>query len=115
MMIHLLFLSLFFSFQSLDASVTNVFCGYDVTELSMKSKLSKGGERLLIELDIPQDDAISFELYDRDENILHRWDMQQLAQGEHQLSLPLPSLKKATYIVKLVGEKYELKHLLFVR
>lgn len=81
----------------------------------MKSKLSKEGDELLIILELPAEDNIAFELYDKQRNILYRWDEEKLSKGVQHLKLPVPVLEKDTYVIEMVGEKYELMQLLFIK
>jgi len=111
-MIQYLFVALLF----LTSNSVELVDSYSVTtgtDITMKSKLNQKGDKLLVKIDLPEADIIFFELYSREGDIKHRWDPQELTSGKHDLALPLPTLLHTTYIVKMVGDKYELKQMLF--
>lgn len=84
-------------------------------ELVMKSKLNKEGDKLLVRLELPKEDVIWFELYNRDGDIKHLWEEQLLTSGTHDIALPLPSVGAGSYAIKLMGEHHEVTQLLFIQ
>ncbi len=90
---------------------------YDIfysSEVLIKSLLSDDNEKVYVDITLPYNSEVGFEIYDADQEIQHLWHDQSLDEGRHQLSLTLPQLEKGKYILHIkVGEE-TFKHLVIL-
>lgn len=84
-------------------------------EISMKTKLNKAGDKLLVLLELPQAQTVGFHLYDRDENLIFKWNNQVLTEGRNELALPIPTIAPAVYTISMESEQESLQQLLILR
>ena len=84
-------------------------------EISMKTKLNKTGDKVLVLLELPQAQTVGFHLYDREQNLIFKWNDQVLTEGRSELALPIPSIAPAVYTISMESDKQSLQHLLILR
>jgi hypothetical protein len=84
-------------------------------EISMKTKLNKAGDKVLVLLELPQAQTVGFHLYDRQQNLIFKWNDQVLTEGRNELVLPIPSIAPAVYTISMESDKQSLQHLLILR
>lgn len=89
---------------------------YDIdnSEVLVKSLLSDNGEKVYIDITLPNNADVGFEIYDDDQDIQHLWHDQSLEEGRHQLSLTLPQLEKGKYILHIKVGEDTFKHLVIL-
>ena len=83
-------------------------------EVELKSIVSDDRSKVFIELKIPDEMLVGFELFDADNKIVHYWHDQTLATGSHFLKLDLPELSSGNYVLKTLIDNEEYKHLIWM-
>ena len=83
-------------------------------EIEVKSKLGQKNDRVIVDLSLPADDQVGFQLATTTGDLQHGWNSQQLSRGRHQLSLPLPQLSSGPYWLHIQIGTTEIKHLLVI-
>ena len=77
-LLYLFFLSTFLSFD------TNALAA---TEIELKSIVSDDRSKVFVELKIPEQKQVGFELFNAENKIVHFWHDQTLSTGSHFLKL----------------------------
>ena len=83
-------------------------------EISMKTKLNKAGDKVLVLLELPLAQTVGFHLYDRDQNLIFKWNNQVLTEGRNELALPIPTVAAAIYTISMETGNESLQHLLIL-
>ncbi len=87
-----------------------------LNDISMKSKLNRTGDKLLIKIQLNASDQVGFILRDREEDkAIFQWNDQELDAGSHELALPLPELSPAVYIIELNTSDQLIRHYLVLK
>lgn len=96
-----------------DFKVTDDFFTID-SEVEIKSKLSKMKDQVLVDIAIPNDSKVGFEIYSDKGGIKHLWNAQTLSAGRHQLSLKLPELDQGRYLLHIKVDQELYKHIVYL-
>jgi len=84
-------------------------------EISMKTKLNKSKDKVLVLLELPQAQTVGFHLYDREQNLIFKWNDQVLNEGRNELALPIPSIAPSVYTISMESGDQSLQHLLILK
>ena len=82
-------------------------------DIEVKSiyKIERG--EVVVQINLPNDYNVGFELYDEDSVIQHLWHDQSLSEGPHLISLDIPELSAGKYFLHIrVGDE-TFKHLVY--
>ena len=86
-----------------------------IEEIAMKTKLNKAGDKVLVLLELPQAQTVGFHLYDREQNLIFKWNDQVLTEGRNELALPIPTVAPAVYTISMESDEQSLQHILVLR
>ena len=95
--------------SDVDHAYTNL-----ASEVLIKSLLSDNSEKVYVDITLPNDADVGFEIYNADQEIQHLWHDQSLEEGRHQLSLTLPQLEKGKYLLYIKVGDETFKHLVIL-
>ena len=84
-------------------------------EIELRSVVSDDFSKIFVEIDLPVQQEVGFELFTADNQIIHYWHNQPLDRGEHFLKLDLPTLESGRYLLKIIVSEDIYKHLVFIQ
>lgn len=103
-------------FTSIDGALItdNYLISTFISEVVVKSKLNKSKDKVLVDIALPSDSTVGFEIYTDRGGIKHLWNAQSLHAGRHQLSLKLPNLDEGRYLLHIKVDEQLYKHIVYL-
>lgn len=86
----------------------------NATDVEVRSTLNRTQDKVLIDIQLPSDSEVGFEIYNGIGAIKHLWHTQSLDEGRHQLALTLPALEAGKYLLHIKVNDTVYKHLVFL-
>ena len=84
------------------------------TNVQVKSKLNKTKDKVLVQINLPNQEEVFFSLEDTFGITKHLWKKKALESGNHELGLPLPKLAKGKYLLQIHVGAETFKHLVYL-
>ena len=83
-------------------------------EVVIKSEVAQNKDHILLDISLPLNGGVGFEIFNTKGMIKHSWRNQVLPKGQHKLSLGLPKLSPGRYWLYVYVDEKIYKHLVIL-